>query len=231
MAKILFTAFMADARGKLAGTVFSKNKGGSYVRTKVTPVNPQSSDQMLVRSRLAVNSTGWRGLTDGQRAQWSEYAATRPRPDIFGTPKVLTGQQFYMSSNQNLASINLPAIDTPIAPPGYPASILESFEWQASGTMDFNLDVPQGAGWAMVVQATTPVSAGRMFLKNLYREIAVAPVGTGTGPVAYNIVADYVAKFGALDNAEGFRIGIRIKFISPTSGEATPWQEISATAS
>ena len=49
MAKIKFGMMMTDASGKLGGQVFSKNRGGSYVRTKSTPVNRQSSAQMNVR--------------------------------------------------------------------------------------------------------------------------------------------------------------------------------------
>lgn len=45
MAKIKFGMMMTDARGKLGGQVFSKNRSGSYVRTKVTPVNPQTTTQ------------------------------------------------------------------------------------------------------------------------------------------------------------------------------------------
>ena len=44
MAKILTTAIVADIRNKLNGSVFSKNRYGAYVRTKVTPVNPQTDD-------------------------------------------------------------------------------------------------------------------------------------------------------------------------------------------
>ena len=43
MAKIKFGMMMTDASGKLGGQVFSKNRGGSYVRTKVTPTNPQTA--------------------------------------------------------------------------------------------------------------------------------------------------------------------------------------------
>ena len=43
MAKIKMTAIVADMRNKLNGSVFSRNRGGAYIRTKVTPINPQTS--------------------------------------------------------------------------------------------------------------------------------------------------------------------------------------------
>jgi hypothetical protein len=50
MAKIKFGMMMTDARGKLGGHVFSKNRSGAYVRTKVTPVNGQTTAQTGVRA-------------------------------------------------------------------------------------------------------------------------------------------------------------------------------------
>ena len=63
MAKIKLSAIVSEMRGKLNGSVFSKNRGGAYIRTKVTPVNPQSLAQGLVRATLTNLSQAWRGLT------------------------------------------------------------------------------------------------------------------------------------------------------------------------
>ena len=38
--KIKFGSEVVDGRGKIGGHVYSKNKGGAYKRTKVTPSNP-----------------------------------------------------------------------------------------------------------------------------------------------------------------------------------------------
>ena len=68
MAKIKFGMMMTDASGKLGGQVFSKNRGGSYVRTKVTPTNPQSTAQMSIRGIFASISSRWSSLTEAQRS-------------------------------------------------------------------------------------------------------------------------------------------------------------------
>ena len=46
--RVQYTALMADARGKLAGTV-GKNKGGNYLRTKAIPINPKTTYQSIQR--------------------------------------------------------------------------------------------------------------------------------------------------------------------------------------
>src|SRR5437867_2761155 len=116
MAKLLFTAVVADMRNKLNGTVFSKNRYGAYARTKVTPVNPQSTAQQNQRNTLSTNSAAWRGLTEAQRQSWIDGAINFPTTDIFGNSKILSGQALYVKFNNNLASIGVAPIDTAPTP-------------------------------------------------------------------------------------------------------------------
>lgn len=48
--KIKWGMMMTDGRGKLGGQVASKNRAGAYVRTKVTPVNPRTTQQQAIRT-------------------------------------------------------------------------------------------------------------------------------------------------------------------------------------
>jgi len=48
MAIIKFSAIVSDARGKIGGNVFSRNKGGSYIRSYVKPINPSTPKQTQV---------------------------------------------------------------------------------------------------------------------------------------------------------------------------------------
>ena len=66
MAKIKMTAIVADMRNKLNGSVFSRNRGGAYIRTKVTPINPQTAAQVQARSLLTSLSQGFRSLSQAQ---------------------------------------------------------------------------------------------------------------------------------------------------------------------
>lgn len=57
--KIKYGAGIVDGSGKLNGWVASKNRGGSYMRTKVTPLNPSTSAQQNARGILGSLSTQW----------------------------------------------------------------------------------------------------------------------------------------------------------------------------
>src|SRR5690606_26146133 len=99
MAKIKFGMMMTDARGKLGGQVFSKNRGGSYIRTKVTPSNPRSSFQQAIRTLLSGFSQAWSSLTANQRSAWNGAVSNWSKTDIFGDIKNPTGKNLFVRLN------------------------------------------------------------------------------------------------------------------------------------
>src|SRR3546814_20356183 len=90
MAKVKFGALMTDARGKLGGHVFSKNRAGSYLRTKVTPVNPQTSYQTSVRALFGAISPQWSGLSQAVRDSFNGAVADRSEERRVGKECVST---------------------------------------------------------------------------------------------------------------------------------------------
>ena len=53
MALIKTGPAVAVISGSVGGTVFSRNKGGAYMRNRSIPVNPQSAAQVVVRAAMA----------------------------------------------------------------------------------------------------------------------------------------------------------------------------------
>lgn len=215
MAKILFTAFMADARGKVAGTVFSRNRGGAYTRTKVTPSNPQTSYQTTVRQRLAAFSASFRGLTASQILAWNAAVQDFLSTNIFGNTIKKSGQQLYIGLNSNLELIGQAAIADPPAPVEI-SSITINIASLTNAAFTLSLSAATTDEY-YVIEATQPVSAGRSFLKNEFRVITTV-VGTGSPIAAQNIFAAYSAKFGA--PVTGQRVGVRVKLINSITGQA-----------
>ena len=217
MAKILTTAIVADIRNKLNGSVFSKNRYGSYVRTKVTPVNPQTVSQQNVRNQLATNSQAWRGLTESQRQGWISGAANFPFTDIFGNSKILSGQALYVKLNNNLNVIGVASIAVCPNPVAIPALVLTSVTAAAgAGTLSAVFtDTPVPAGFKIVWQSTPNVTAGKSFVKNLYRQIQVTNAA-GTSPVALGV--SQLAVHGSM--TEDSKIFVRAFLVSIDTGQA-----------
>lgn len=226
MAKVKFSALISDMRNKLNGSVFSKNRGGNYLRNKVTPVNPQTTFQAGFRASFGGLSSSFRGLNPDGIKGWNDAAASFPYVDIFGDTKYLSGIQLYVKLNQNLATAERSAITaapTPAPVKFVSADALAATASPASMGVDYET-VGIGGACTVIIEATRGVSAGRNFLQNEYRVIATAPDTIPITPT--NLLLAYVARFGTLK--AGQRIGIRLKCVENTTGQASPASSITA---
>lgn len=217
MTKIKFTAIVADGRGKLNGTVFSKNRGGAYMRTKVTPVNRQTTFQAEARNRLGTFSQGFRELTAAQIAAWNSAVDGFKKTDIFGDIKAPSGINLYVKLNSNLDRVAVAAISTPPLPAGVDAITAVSGAASVGGA---DIDItfaptPIPAGFAMVISLTKQKSPGQSFFGGQYADIVVVDAA-GTSP--NNITTAYTNRFGAL--VQGMKIGVKVQMINKTTGQA-----------
>jgi hypothetical protein len=93
--------------GSYQGITSSRNRFGQYVRTRATPVNPNSTPQAVVRSRMAANAAVWRTLTDVQRAGWESLGAEISRNDGLGQTYTLNGFMAFCSVNNNRLAVGV----------------------------------------------------------------------------------------------------------------------------
>ena len=225
MAKIKFGMMMTDASGKLGGQVFSKNRGGSYVRTKVTPLNPQSTAQMSVRGIFAGISSSWSALLDSQRATFNNFVSDYARTDIFGDLRNPSGKNLYQRLNQNLAISGQAGIVVCVSPSEVPfANLADAFGGVAA--QEFLIETHGvTTGSKVVIWATAPLSQGTSFVKNKLRQIQVADGGNTT---TTDIWGSYVAKFGT--PAAGANIFVGVRVIN-ANGQASPLESVKAVIS
>lgn len=230
--RIQWGMMMTDGRGKLGGQVASKNRAGAYVRTKVSPSNPQTSYQGAVRSIFSILSKRWSAyLSESNRNEWNEVASSGAfaKTDVFGNARNPSGFNLFVGMNslqQNTGGVAL------VKPPKK-ALFLEvqnfSMEAVASDTdmLTGNFTIEAGdiqAGTKLQVQATAAVSAGKKFVKNLYRDIVTIPVATNN--IAINLTPPYTDKFGDFVDAEGKQVFVRVRQV--VDGQATPWLSVGA---
>lgn len=215
MAKIKLSAIVSEMRGKLNGSVFSKNRGGAYLRTKVTPVNPQSLAQGLVRATLTALSQGWRGLTEAQRLAWNSAVSGFTSTDIFGDIKTPSGINLYNKLNLNLAAIGEAPINTPPVPVnvGYFDTLAIAGDASASTLAATFTGIGLTADQTVIVEATAGVSAGKSFVKSEYRQIGTF-AGTATSPQALGVM--YEAKFG--DLVADKKVFVRLRVVDKNTG-------------
>lgn len=215
--KVKFTAFMADARNKLNGTVFSRNRGGAYARTKVSPSNPKTAAQSLARSRFGTYSSGWRALTAAQRTGWNDAVGNFPRTDQFGDTYLLSGQSLYVSLNGALAATGQTAITTapvPGAVGAFATMVAAMAAGAATATLTFTA-TPVPAGYAVQIFATPGMSPGRNYAQGKFKQISTL-AAAATSPA--NVATAYTTKYGAIPPA-GQKVFFRAVFVNITTGQ------------
>lgn len=218
MSRIKWGAIVVDGRGKLGGHVFTKTRSGATMRTKVTPVNPQSPAQAAARSRLGSQSQAWRGLTEMQRVGWNDLAARFSKTNIFGDQYFPTGKNLFTGLNSNLILVGSASnveppelVEMPVVTSMAP--VVSVTEEQI--TLSVATEGSMGDSLA-VIEATAPQSVGRFNFDGSYRVIAAPGVLTDADEV-YNA---YVLKFGT--PPAGSKIGFRVYFVSASTGQQSP---------
>ena len=214
MAKIKFGMMMTDARGKLGGQVFSKNRAGAYVRTKVTPSNPRTISQMESRSILGTLSAGWNGLTDAQRASFNNAVNGWQKTNIFGDMVKPTGKNLYTSLNKNLLQANLSPVN--VAPQKMDLPALTSFVPTidiAESEIDLGIaSVPTNV--VLQVSATPTLNAGVNYVSGKARVLLYVSAGAVDAAAIFDA---YVDRFGA--PTAGANIHFQLKYVG-TNGQA-----------
>lgn len=170
--KLKFGAIVTDGRGKIGGHVASKNRSGAYLRTKVTPSNPNTVAQSQARGVLASLSQGWGQLTDSQRLGWNDAVKEWGTTDIFGDIKNPSGINLFVKLNANLISVGFPQLSDVPKKMEVPSVIIVSADlFRADDEVLFKFDNNTADGIKALVRATPPLSNGVSFVKSQFRVI------------------------------------------------------------
>ncbi len=218
MAKVKFSALISEMRNKLNGSVFSRNRGGSYLRTKVTPTNPQTAAQVAARSLLTSFSQSWRGLTESERDSWRAVVDQWSTTDVFGDVINPSGATLYIRLNINISLAGGVAITVPPTPTG--ANALTDLSITAAVTLDV-FDVtfaptPVPATHALYLETTPMISPGINNANSRFRNIDTLAAAVASPEDAF---AAQVAKFGAL--VAGQKVFVRAKLMRLDTGEVS----------
>jgi len=221
MAKVLFGALATDARGKIGGIVYSKNRNGAYVRTKVSPTQALTDRRSTIHERLAGLAQYWSGiLTPDQVAAWNAFSMNNPVTDIFGRAQHLSGIQTFVRCNGVILNCGGTQIDDP--PPDLSISpLITAVPTLTAGAPDIAslayTPTPAGANIKVQVFATQPLPSGRTFTKPFLRWIGASAANAAS---PYNFAAAYLAKFGAM--TAGNVVGVQVNRVDVTTGAQTP---------
>lgn len=192
---IKFGSIVVNGRGKLGGHVYSKNRGGSYVRTLQTPSNPRTTFQQTGRGVFTQLTQGWSQLTDSERNSWNAATENFTRTDVFGDTRQLSGKGLYISLNKERILIGDSIISTAPTPQDIFVPDFLGIVWDRTlGTLTIQTNFVGGATAInrAVLTATPVVSDGTSFVRN---KLVVLETGTDIED-ASGLYTKYVNRFG-----------------------------------
>jgi hypothetical protein len=203
MALIKFSAAVSEARGSIGGIVFSRNAGGAYMRTRTTPVHPNSLLQAQAKSLFsAAVNTFTNTLSAGERTAWKSYASVVPYTDVFGATRYYSGQQRYVQAY--VAAVNAGKSVLSVATAPTTMTEAENVEMStvsitqgaavADGTLTFtNTLAPSDveAGDLLLLHVGSPVTPAKTYFKGPYRFADVSTFAAGDAYPDVTIVDPY----------------------------------------
>lgn len=237
MATIKTSALVADIRGKVGGNVFSRNRGGAYVKMFTAPVNPSTTKQAANRGLFGTMMTEFRALSSAQQTAWRK--AAYPFTNKVGDEIQVSGAALYIKANMALMASGLPRINTP---PVSPLALTEVETKQslqvtadfttATGLLDradlviASQSAAFQAGEYLHLKASFPHSKGigsvRSVSLRLLPAIDLSAVTPVAGIATIDITAALNAGLGATIYDENSRITIEAGIMSEGEGVIRP---------
>ncbi len=196
MAKFTPGVAVASVSGSIGGTVFSRNRGGAYMRNRSIPVDPATSFQLNRRADLATLSQNWQGLVAAERQGWESWASQNPRVDALGQSFTMSGAQAYVSLNARIrADGGTLQTSPPIIPAPDAFTTLDLETDIGLGDFEINFTPALASGDKISLWAAIVNSPGITYVENLYRHIGMSPADQAS---PYDIESIVAARLGTL---------------------------------
>ncbi len=192
------SAIVSRGSGSIGGLVWSHNRGGQYLRARVTPVNPNSTFQQTVRSAQALLASMWASvLTQDERDGWELYAENVELPNSFGVPRNVGGIAMFIRTNVPRIQSGVVGVALLIDAPDI--FDLGDFTEPVVGDLTAAADTISIAytntdswaiadGGALFIFTSRPKNPGVKYFKGPYRLAATVEGNTATPPTSPEVV-------------------------------------------
>ena len=198
MALIKFGGGVIQMAGKIAGTVFSRNRYGNYARAGTKPTNPNTERQSQVRAIIGTLNDIWQStLTDAQRIAWAAYANNVPMVNRLGEVQNFSGYNHFCRSNAARLAAGLTAIaDAPTIyalaeqDPTF-TTVADVSDNAIKPAFDNSLPWAGEAGGYLLIYQGQPCSATRNYFGGPFRYIGKVAGATPTPPTSPGSIAPY----------------------------------------
>lgn len=214
--------------GSAGNTTASHGLGGSYIRTRVVPVNPSSAAQTAVRATFSACSASWADLTDAVRLQWNVWAANNPITDSLGQQVYITGLAWFVRVQCALVAGGMAQLAGP--PPDQTVTQLGVTDLAIEATLIFTQENALSGTEKFQVWASAPVSAGIVSPKSVKLCLITTIAQATDASETHNWTAPYVARFGTVASFSGRRVFAEVRAIRPNNAASVVCATVSQVA-
>ena len=208
MAIIIPGAMVSQASGRIGGTIFSRNRGGAYVRNGSIPTTVTTRFAQLIKSVTAALSQAWAGLDAEVQEQWREWASQNPVINRLGQSRTLSGHQAFVKINARLVYAGFGAVESPPigeAPEAFVPGEVTFVDEPLALTVAFS-PTPAPAGVAVQCYAYLANSPGVSYVRN---RLALVTTSAAAAATPLHIAQDVEDRFGTPRAGQTLHIGLR----------------------
>lgn len=208
MAIIIPGAMVSQASGRIGGTIFSRNRGGAYVRNGSIPTTVTTPFAQLIKSVTAAQSQAWAGLDAAVQEQWREWATQNPVINRLGQSRTLSGHQAFVQINGRLVYAGFAALVSPPigeAPAPFVPGTVTYVDAPLSLKVAFT-PTPAPTGIAVQCYAFLANSPGVSYVRN---RLALVTTSAAAAATPLDITQDVVDRFGTPQDGQTLHIGLR----------------------
>lgn len=206
---------VSQVSGRVGGTIFSRNRGGAYLRNGSIPATVTTPAAQSIKSITAAMSQAWAILDEEVREQWREWATQNPVINRLGQSRTLSGHQAFVQINARLVYAGFNVTPSPVLTaspaPFTPGAVV--FTANTSTLTVAYTPTPAPAGTAVQVYAYLANSAGVAYVKNRLALVLTTAAAAATPADIWDAVE---ARFGTPQEGQTLHLGLRA--LDSTSG-------------
>lgn len=209
---LILSNIVSKMSGSLNGITGAHNKGGMYLRSRSSPINPNTSAQQTIRNGVKLYSARWGNvLSAAERDAWEVYAQNQPLTNKIGESRQIPPLSHYIRSNVPRAQVGLATVDaapTQFTLPAFndPSFAIVGSTGAISVTFDDTDDWANEDDAGLMVYVSRPQSPGVNFFKGPYQFAGVVLGDAVTAPTSP--AAQTSPFLGATGNKYFFKVRI-----------------------
>lgn len=179
MPKVKNPLLSLEARGGIGGLVYNTWRGINTVKTNTSPTGQGTPGRLAAQALLSALSKLWAVILDADRASWNQYAVDHPVPDWTGSPKRLTGMNWFMRCLTQIRRVGGADIDAaPLV--AAPDPIVGLTLSKVTTDLSITFTSPTGAALWLDAWVAGPLSKGRQAKIEQAKPTLLTSAATGT---------------------------------------------------